>query len=156
MLRKLLLRAGYLPAGKRVHLLVRERRDPVLPLDLAQWWLTRADGGADALFDPAERILSVTAGRFSDGRTSGLRFRDASSLSSDPLVRILQLLDHDRISRLPLFTGNAVLESSGIDTATRVDTFSPIPEPPTLAIVALAVCGLLLLVRHADEAKVRS
>jgi hypothetical protein len=46
-LRRLLLRAGFLPVGRHVHLLIRERGEIALPRELESWWLTRGDGGAD-------------------------------------------------------------------------------------------------------------
>jgi hypothetical protein len=109
-----------------------------------------ADGGADALFDTGE-TFSITNGV--TARTSAFIFHDGSSLSDDPEVRIRQLLDIGGLDALPLFTGDAVVESGGVDSASSLDTFAPIPEPATLPLVGGALLALLACARPAHHSR---
>lgn len=47
-LRRLISSRGFVRVGGSLHLAVRDPKSgPVLPKDLDEWWITRADGGAD-------------------------------------------------------------------------------------------------------------
>ena len=100
-----------------------------------------ADGGADALFDPGQ-LLSIDRGSVSG--TSAIVFRDASTLSADPAIRIFELLDRRRINALPYFTGKAIVQSAGLDSTTGVDTFAPISAPSTVSLLGIGVYALIL------------